>query len=146
MYLIGKGYDISTWWHYIKRILLRVTCNLIWCASSMHSLKSIEGSVLGCFFSAVLGGSLITANMFPESWAFLFYKHLLPTGSCTNVSQKALLLSIIFRRGAQSPDMRFIVVEMQKEKSLGGFREVRGRARVLGNEGKEKVLCTQWTW
>lgn len=89
----------------------------------MHSLKSVEGSVLGCFFSAVLGGSLITANMFPESRAFLFYKHLLPTGSCTNVSQKALLLSIIFRRGAQSPDMRFIVVEMQKEKKVLGALE-----------------------
>lgn len=115
----------------------------------MHSLKRIKGSVLGCFFSAVLGGSLRTANMFPESQAFLFYKHLEPTGSCTNVSQKALLLSIIFRRGAQSPDMRFIVVEMQKfkkkKKSPGSLREVRGRARVLRNKGKAKVLCTPWT-
>lgn len=63
-----------------------------------------------------MGGSLRTANIFPESRAFLFYKQFEPTGSCTNVSQKALLLSIIFRRGAQSPDMRFIVVEMQKLK------------------------------
>jgi len=64
----------------------------------------------------VLGGSLIAAHMFPESRAFLFYKHLLPTGSCANVSQKALLLSIIFRRGAQSQIGDSLLLKYRKEK------------------------------
>lgn len=143
---IGKGYDISTWWHCRKRILLRVICNLIWFASSMHSLKRIKGSVLGCFFSAMLGGSLIVAHMFPESWAFLFYKHLLPTGSCTNVSQKALLLSIIFRRSTQSQIWDSLLLKSRNEKEiLGALGEVRKWARFWENKGKENVLCTQQT-
>ena len=54
--------------------------------------------------------------MFPESRVFLFYKHLLPTGSCANVSQKALLLSIIFRRGAQSQIRDSLLLKYRKEK------------------------------
>lgn len=96
MYWLGKDMILAHG-DTTERILLRVICRLIWFASFTYSLKQMKGSVLECFFSVVLGSSLIAAHMFPESWAFLCYKHLLPTGSCINVSQKALLLSIIFK-------------------------------------------------
>lgn len=88
----------------------------------------------------MLGGSLRAAHVFAESCT-LFHEHLLPIGSCTDVSRRLRSHPSFFggegRQGDSKAERRFILVEMQKrQRSLGGFGEVRGRARLLGNKGK----------
>lgn len=100
--------------------------------------------------SSSVGRFTYSCTCVPRIPSFSFYKHLLPTGSCTNVSLKAFHLSIIFRRSTQSQIWDSL---LKWEKNLdrpGGSEKL---SWSLQNQGEGKCVypwtlinvCGWWT-